>query len=73
LMNDWVHVQDSLSAWNISNAKNSPQMKWVLAKFNGRTAEAKALEGKILGRGNESIFHLFSRAIELVEGERKRN
>ncbi|MEO7960808.1 MAG: DUF5107 domain-containing protein [Ginsengibacter sp.] len=71
IMNDWVHVQDSLSTWNISNEKKSPPMEWVSAKFYGRTAEAKALEGKILGRGNESFFHLFLRAIELVEGDEK--
>lgn len=65
LMNDWLHVQDSLSTWNIQNEKKSPQMKWVLAKFSGRSIEAKAL-GNILGKGKESFFHLFLKAIELV-------
>ena len=73
LMNGWIHFQDSLSAWHISNKRMSSQMKWVLAKYYGRTADAKAFENKIVGLGNESRFSLFLRALELVEEKRKSN
>ena len=71
-MKDWLHIQDSLNYWNISNEKESAQMKWVLAKFSGRSIETNTL-AKIAGQGKESVFHLFLQAIDLIEGKGRHN
>ena len=71
LMEGWKNYRDSLSTWQISNTRISPQMEWVLTKYNDHSADTKALEEKIKGTGRENQFTLFLRALEIVE--RKRN
>jgi len=69
LVKGWKHFEDSLSTWHISNNNRSPQMEWVLAKYNSHSVSTSALEKKIVGKGEETWFGLFLRALESVEGK----
>jgi len=69
-MKGWKHSLDSLSTWNISEKKLSPQTEWVFSKYNEQSSKTKALENEIMGHGKDRRFVLFFKALELVEGKR---
>lgn len=67
LVKGWKHFEDSLNTWHISNAIQSPQMEWVLVKYNSPSASTSDLENRIVGIGNETRLGLLFRALKAVE------
>jgi tetratricopeptide (TPR) repeat protein len=70
LLKDWEIKQDSLRDWRISGGSSSPQVQWVLAKYNKQEEKAKKLEAGILAhQSGSSKFEIFHRAFKLIDTE----
>lgn len=53
--------------WKISGGSSSPEVQWVLAKYNKKEEKAKKLEAGIIAHQSESSkFRIFLRAHKLV-------
>jgi tetratricopeptide (TPR) repeat protein len=64
---DWEIEQDSLRDWRISEGSSSPEVQWVLAKYNKKEEMAKKLEtGIIANQSENSKFGIFLRADKLL-------
>ncbi len=64
---DWEIEQDSLRDWRISEGSSSPEVQWVLAKYNKKEERAKKLEtGIIANQSENSKFGIFLRADKLL-------
>jgi hypothetical protein len=67
-LKNWKIEQDSLRDWRISGGSSSPEVQWVLAKYNKEEEKAKKLEAGILARQSESSkFGIFLRALNHID------
>lgn len=73
LIKDWEIKQDSLRDWKISEGSSSPQVQWVLAKYNKNEKEAEKLEAGIQDSPSGiSNFDIFLRAYKLIESSSRK-
>ncbi len=69
LMKGWIKFEDSLNTWHISATRLSPQMKWVVAKYNGQPETATGHKTNIAQSGNVTRFSLFLKALEFINSK----
>ncbi len=68
-MKRWKNTQEFNKNWGISMGISSPNVQWVLAKYNKDEDKVAQLESETLQNGQHSKFAILIRAINHIEGK----
>ncbi|MFO7671189.1 MAG: DUF5107 domain-containing protein [Bacteroidales bacterium] len=66
-MMNWEEEQNYLRDWKLGKGSSSPEVQWVLAKYNHEEEKARKLEEEIMENQPKSKFGVLARAIKLIK------